>query len=503
MSSRASNMSKIAHSSISTVRVHCGLFSVDISRPLTHNSDAFAVKAFPGVPRICFSEARFPMRPHYLWITAGCILALFGMRPISSSGAPPAGREKAIYSFQGGTDGAAPMSDLTLDSAGNLYGTTSQGGTGTCGGCGTVFELKRSQDGWKEEVLYSFGAYQGDGVHPQAGLIFDSAGNLYGTTIEGLGDNSADGTVFKLSPNGHGGWTERVIYSFPPDQSAGANPSTDLVFDSHGNLYGTASIGGGNANSCYGSGCGTVFKLTPQSDGSWRETTVHIFTDTGGDGAYPSSGFVLDSAGNLYGLTKSGGTGSCQIRSNGSPTVFGCGTLYELILNSDEAPNVIALYNFVPGGGFGIYPSSGICFDNQSHLLGTTQRGGDGFGTVFELQDTKEKGWQQNEAHIFDGIPDGAGPVGRLTTDANGDLFGATSSGATFTKGLGTVFEVQHAKNAWSEKILHSFAGSPDGATPSAGLISDSRGHLYGTTLYGGTGTGCVHGCGTVYQVTP
>jgi hypothetical protein len=439
------------------------------------------------------------------WIAAGCILVLAGLLPIFSSGASPANREKVIYAFQGGTDGASPMSDLILDSEGNLYGTTSQGGTGTCGsgGCGTVFELKRTQDGWKEEVLYSFGAYQGDGVGPQAGLVFDSAGNLYGTTIAGLGDNSFVGTVFKLSPNGHGGWTESVIYSFEPDQSAGANPSTDLVFDAHGNLYGTAPIGGGNANSCYGDGCGTVFKLTPQSDGSWGETTIHIFTDAGGDGAYPSSGLVLDPAGNLYGLTQSGGTGSCQLRSGGSPTVFGCGTLYKLTVNLEESPNETVLYNFAPGGGFGIYPSSGILFDNKSHLLGTTQRGGDGFGTVFELQDKKAKVWHESEAHIFDGNPDGVRPVGRLTTDANGDLFGATSYGAAVTKGLGTVFELQPSKNGWNEKILHSFAGSPDGAIPSAGLISDSQGHLYGTTQFGGKEPGFDRCCGTVYEVVP
>jgi hypothetical protein len=450
------------------------------------------------------------MRQKSLWIAAGCALAAIGLVPIFSSGASPASKEKVLYSFTGGADGGQPMSDLTIDSAGNLYGTTSQGGAGTaCNGrgCGTVFELKRSDGVWKEEVLYSFGGHQGDGAGPQAGVIFDSAGSLYGTTAQGVSDSSYVGTVFRLSPNLHGGWTESVIYSFPPDQSAGANPSTNLVFDAQGSLYGTAPIGGGSANSCAGFGCGTVFKLTPQSDGTWKGTTIHIFTDSGGDGAYPSSGLVFDPAGTLYGLTESGGAGSCQILNFGSPTVLGCGTLYKLTPNADGNWTETVVYGFVRGGGLGSYPSSGLLFDSKTDLIGTTTAGGDGFGTVFQLRETKGS-WYQSEAHIFDGNPDGRRPVGRLTTDRNGDLFGATSGGAAVSHEYGTVFEIQHSKYGWKEKILHTFTGSTDGATPSAGLISDSQGHLYGTTQYGGGSGNCTFydqktGCGAVYEVVP
>jgi uncharacterized repeat protein (TIGR03803 family) len=438
------------------------------------------------------------------WIAASCILALLGLLPVLSSGASPASKEKVLYSFTGGVDGGVPMSDLIFDSAGNLYGTTSQGGNlAACNGsgCGTVFELKHTADGWKEEVLYSFGGYQSDGIFPQAGVIFDRAGNLYGTTWAGAGDSSFEGTVFRLSPNAHGGWQESVLYGFTGG-SDGGGPQADLVFDSQGNLYGTASQGGSGGNSCFESGCGTVFELTPQPDGSWTETTIHIFTDTGGDGAQPSSGVVPDSAGDLYGVTEYGGAGSCQNSDINGSVIRGCGTLYKLTLNSGRSVAENVVYSFVPGGGSGIYPSGEPVFDRANRLLAPTQAGGDGFGTVFELEETK-RGWRQSEAHIFDGNPDGARPVGRLTMDVNGNMFGATSSGAAVRHEYGTVFEIERSKNVRKEKILHSFAGPPDGASPSAGLVSDSQGHLYGTTTYGGNG-GCVHlGCGTVYEVAP
>jgi hypothetical protein len=125
------------------------------------------------------------MRRKSFWIAASCILAVVGMRPVICSGAVPAGTERVIYSFTGHSDGANPMSDLAIDAAGNLYGTTNHGGTNTCSlGCGTVFELERTNDGWKEQVLHSF-AGGNDGSYPAAGMIFDKAGNLYGTTAQG------------------------------------------------------------------------------------------------------------------------------------------------------------------------------------------------------------------------------------------------------------------------------------------------------------------------------
>jgi len=421
------------------------------------------------------------------WIAASCILAVIGLRPVFSASAPPASSEKVVYSFNNGADGGYPVSDLTLDSAGNLYGTTTAAGSTACnGGCGTVFELKRLQNGWKEEVLYSFigGA---DGATPKAGVIFDRSGNLYGTTARG-GDTYGDGTVFKLTPSSRGGWTESIIYSFNYYGSPGRNPAADLVFDAEGNLYGTTSQS--EIGNCQ-LGCGAVFKLTPQSDGSWKETTVYDFKGAP-DGGSPSSGLVL-SSGKFYGMTEIGGTGLCFFAP-------GCGTFYELTQNSDGSWTETVIYNFVPGGGFGKYPSGEPLLNNATQVSGTSSAGGDGYGTVFELRQTKKSGWQQSETHIFFGEPgDGNGPTGRLVTNPQGDQFGVTSGRYA---GHGTVFQLAHSQAGWREKILHVFAGPPDGGGPAAGLASDSQGHLYGTTQYGGSGP-CDGGCGTVYEVVP
>jgi uncharacterized repeat protein (TIGR03803 family) len=436
------------------------------------------------------------MRRNNFQIAAGYMLALVGLLFALAAGASAASKEKVIYSFTGGSDGAYPYSDLVADAAGNLYGTTNQGGTGTgCGssGCGTVFELTRTKDGWKYQVLYSFTGGS-DGGFPQTGLTWDSAGNLYGTTAGGGAYEW--GTVFELSPNGQGGWTENTLHSFAHGE--GSSPAADLVFDDEGNLYGANSGGGSGGTSCNENGCGTVFELTPQSGGSWTETTIHVFQPRSSDGLVPSSGVILDSNGNLYGMTEYGGTGSCL---NGAS---GCGTIYEFSPAGGGTWTETILYNFNRGCAQGVYPSGGVFMDKAGEFLGTSQAGGDGLGTVFELRNSQKNGWQQSNPHLFYGSPDGSIPVGSLLVRAEDAFVGVTSSGgATQT---GTVFELRHSKNGWQEKILHSFGGSGDGATPQAGLVSGSEGHLYGTTQYGGSGncsqnTGS--GCGTVYMVTP
>jgi hypothetical protein len=429
-----------------------------------------------------------------------CILAGIGLRPAFCSDAAMASKENVIYSFTGGADGGQPASDLTLDSAGNLYGATAQGGTGTAcnSGCGTVFELKHTSDGWKKEVLYSFVGGK-DAASPQGGVIFDKGGNLYG--VAGGGEFST-GTVYRLHPNSHGGWTETVIYSF--NFNCCAYPAGDLVFDASGNIYGTVP-GGMNATCISDDGCGGVYKLAPQSDGSWTETTLYAFTDIP-DAGTPTSGVALDSMGDVYGLTTYGGTGPCR-PDNTYGEVVGCGALYKLSPNRDGSWTETILYDFVRGGGFGVFPSGPLFFDNADHLFGVSQAGGDGLGTVFEFQNTKKNGWQQSEAHIFPGSPDGLIPVGRLVMDADRRLFGVTHGGGGPGNGNGIVYEVAHSKSGWQETILHKFSGSPDGSDPSAGLVSDGQGHFYGTTLQGGTkgsATRCSNnGCGTVYEITP
>ena len=427
------------------------------------------------------------MRRESLWIAAGCVLALAGFFPVFSSAASPASREKVIYSFKGIPDGANPLSDLIIDSAGNLYGTTANGGSAGpgCFGatCGTVFELKRSADGWDEEVLYRFAGGK-DGGTPKAGLVFDDSGNLYGTTAQG-GDAYRDGTVFRLTPNLRGGWTESVIYKFDFYGGSGRNPQSDLIFDAQGNLYGTTPAGA--TGSC-DEGCGAVFKLTPRSDGSWTETTIYSFQGPPG-GAVPSSGLTLQS-GKFYGVTQQGGTGRCAI-------FLGCGTAYELAPNSQTGWTETTVHSFLPGGGSAKYPSGGMLFDNTGRLFGTSTAGGDGLGTLFQLLRTDKRGWQEKDIHIFYGDPDGQVPLGKLVTDATAHLYGVTQSDGIFD-GFGLVFELEQSTSRWKETILHRFRGSPDGSTPAAGLVFDSQGHLYGSTSAGGS-----NGFGTVYEIVP
>ena len=429
------------------------------------------------------------MRKRDFWIAASCILAGLGLFPLFSSGASPASTEKVLYSFAGGTDGENPSSDLTLDSEGNLYGTTTYGGEVTCvyhgetfPGCGTVFELKRTADGWSEQILYRFNinGNSSGGALPAAGVIFDKAGNLYGTT-EGIPNECGQGNVFELTPNSQGAWTETVLYSFTCE-GGGYNPATDLVFDDKGDLFGTA----GNI----------VFELLPRADGSWEEVTLHTFTGKP-DGAIFSSGVLLDSQGHVYGMTQSGGTGTCMYNRK----TFGCGIVYELIPSAEGAghwaENVV--YNFARGGGFAVNPSGGLILDRPGHLFITTAAGGDGLGTVAELT-RSQKGWEQSVLYRFYGGPDGNQPAGRLVINA-GVGFGVTNRGGT--NGLGTVFGLKGLDTGgWKAGVLYSFAGGSDARNPTTGLVSDSQGNLYGTTIAGGV-QGCYEGCGTVYEVTP
>ena len=199
--------------------------------------------------------------------------------------------EQPLYAFTGTPDGATPYAGLVLDSAGNLYGTTTAGGLF---GQGTVFELSPSGSGWTEQVLYNF---QGgsDGSFPTGGLIFDQSGNLYGSTNEG--GSGGGGTVFELTPSG-GGWTYNLLYSFTGN--TGCGPFANLGLDGAGNVYGTTLCDGAN-------NAGNVFELTP-SGGGWTYSSLHDFTN-GSDGGYPYSNVTFDAAGNLYGTASRGGRG--------------------------------------------------------------------------------------------------------------------------------------------------------------------------------------------------
>ena len=324
---------------------------------------------------------------------------------------------------------------------------------------------------------------------PSSGLVTDAAGNAYGTTASG-GHGNAE-TVYKLS--GETGLPS-LVYAFSGHD--GRQPQGNLVFDSDGNLYGTTVLGGAS-NACGSNkGCGTVFKLTPSNGGLWTETVLYSFCSAANctDGAYPQAGVILDSAGNLYGTTKSGGNQSCQGQGPG------CGTVFQLQPSQSGWTESIA-YAFIGGGTDGQSPLGSLVIDQAGSLYGTVQNPGPQLGgSVFQLTPSGGS-WIFNLIYVFNGFSgstDGSDPMAGLTFDGLGNLYGTTGGGGTF--GFGTVFELKPNYGGWTESILYSFAGGNDGAQPESSLVFDSSGNLYGTTFAGG-GTPC--SCGTVFKLTP
>jgi len=387
--------------------------------------------------------------------------------------------ESVLYSFTGGNDGAYPLAGLVFDAAGNIYGTTEAGGTGPAClyvlGCGTVFELTHGSGVWTESVLHTFTA-SGDGALPNAGVIFDTVGNLYGTTLYG-GSESA-GVIFELTP-GSGAWTESVLYNF--STSGGSQPRSGLIFDAVGNLYGTTQSGGSFS-------FGTVFELITSHGGGWVENTLYSFAG-GRDGALPASTLVFDSMGNLYGTTAWGaGTGCSGV---------GCGTVFELSPNlSGGAWTETVLHRF-SGNSDGGNPAAGLLRDANGNLYGTGSGGGaHQAGTVFKLAPGSGGTWTGSMLHTFSVGQNGGEPSANLLSDSSGNLFGTTALGGAY--GYGTVFELD---TTGKETVLYSFAGGKDGANPVAGLVLDGAGNLYGTTENGGGSPACVGGCGTVFEL--
>ena len=265
-----------------------------------------------------------------------------------------------IHTFTGGAEGSQPYGGLVLDGQGNLYGTTEYGGKGSaCGSlkCGIIFELTQSS-GWTESILYNFVGGATDGANPGAGLVFDQSGNLYGTTQFG-GDlatcTKGCGVVFELSP-ASGAWTEQLLYTFTDSNGDGREPAANLIFDSFGNLYGTTSGGGTNHATC----CGTVFKLSPGS--TWSETVLLRFPPNQSQGAYPAGTLTLDGLGNLYGVTRSGGQFQSGIVYELSPVSGGGWT--ETILHSFSS-GIGEQDGAVPVGGI-VLDSSGNLYGTTS-----------------------------------------------------------------------------------------------------------------------------------------
>jgi uncharacterized repeat protein (TIGR03803 family) len=291
--------------------------------------------------------------------------------------------------------------------------------------------------------------------------------------------------------------TEKVLYSFDDLGKGGYLPQSGLVLDPSGNLYGTTTFGG-DLTLCGGSGCGTVFELT-KGGGTWTMTVLHSFGG-GTDGAEPYAGLAFGASGNLYGTTEYGGSGTCSIGS-----AAGCGTVFELSPKAGGGWTEKILHSFNDNGTDGYDPAGGVTLDATGDLYGTTIYGGaGGFGTVFKLSPTAEGNWTEAILHGFTGGNDGRAPTASLIFDASGDLYGTTYGGGSYQ--WGTVFELTPAAGGkWKESVLHSFNDNgSDGAGPFAGLIFDASGNLYSSTLYGGS-EACSNsdGCGTVFELSP
>jgi uncharacterized repeat protein (TIGR03803 family) len=372
-----------------------------------------------------------------------------------------------LHSFSGGGDGGTPSAGLTIDRAGNLYGTTEYGAAGN----GTVFRLSHVRSSWILSTLYVFQAVN-DGANPTARVVFGPDGGLYGTTSD-AGGPLGYGTVFELRPPPSAckaiscPWGETDLHSFQGG-SDGAGPGYgDLTFDTTGNLYGT-TVGGG-LQSCGGDTCGVVFKLT-KSNGVWTESVAYSFTG-GNDGGTPYSGVILDSAGNLYGTAYYGGADST-------------GTVYELS-PAGSGWTEKTLTDFAAGGGF---PLGGLTFDPHGNLFGTGFVG----GTAFELEPSNGS-WTYNLLYTFNGYD---GPFGSPTFDGAGNFYGTNATGGAYDQGF--VFKFSPSNGGWTFTDIYDFTGGNDGGFPVSNVILDPSGNLYGTAYLGGA-----DGEGVVWEITP
>jgi uncharacterized repeat protein (TIGR03803 family) len=349
-----------------------------------------------------------------------------------------------------------------------------------------------------ESVLHKFGSTTGDGRYPQATLVRDSAGNLYGTTEFGGSFTCGYfhcGTVFEMVfDSATNSYSEKVLYEFQGGTSDGSDPFAPLVMDSAGNLYGTTE-GGGPSPNCNG-GCGTVFELVFDSGTkTYTEKVLHYFAG-GADGYFPIGGLAIDSGGNLYGTTSEGGPSA------------NTGTVFELAL--DSATNTYAmnlLYPFSNVTGDGSDPQATLIRDSAGNLYGTTHNGGlSGGGTVFELVfDPGSNTYTEKILYNFAyGTGDGGYPHGDLARDpVTGNLFGTTERGGSSDEGIAYELAFDSGTDTYTEKVLHDFTtGTTDGYIPEGGLLRDSSGNLFGTTEAGGSSTNCYGGgCGTVFEL--
>ncbi|MGA3213501.1 MAG: choice-of-anchor tandem repeat GloVer-containing protein [Terriglobales bacterium] len=418
----------------------------------------------------------------------------------------PAGLvETVVYSFcaegQPCASGDFPLGSLAVDGKGNLYGVTLDGGTH---GQGTVFEVSPPSGGsgpWTRSTLYDF-ADSPDGRHPAGSLTFDAKGDLFGVTE--MGGAQDLGAVFELSPpaSGSGPWKERILYSFcsASECKDGKYPEAGVILDSKGNLYGV-TYAGGNVSGCFTDiGCGVVFELSPPASGNapWTETVLHSFCTAAGcgDGGAPQANLIFDAQGNLYGAARYGG----KQRS---------GTVFELSPAASGAWKESTLYAFcyATDCADGAEPVAGVVLAGGK-VYGTTSRGGTHLnGTVFELSPPVSGNgyWKGAVLHEFcslSGCADGSDPEAGLIFDGKGNFYGTTASGGA--NGGGTVFEISPpaaGSGAWTEMVRYSFCSTSacaDGRGPIGGLVPDAKGNFFGVTPGGGA-----YDHGVVFKLSP
>jgi len=383
---------------------------------------------------------------------------------LAAAGAAQAQTETTLYSFacngacvgnesNPGPNGAFPATGVTLDSAGNLYGTAPGGNSQNGFYYGVVYKVDTSGN---ETVLYAFCSHDLCEGTVSSGVIFDTAGYLYVTTSTGPG---GAGILYRLDQAGN----DTHLYQFI-GQADGADPTGGLIVDTAGNLYGTAAYGGAAAGTA---GSGVVFKVDP----SGNETVLYTFTG-GADGGVPLGGVVMDSAGNLYGTTEYGGVAA---------GTAGFGVVFKL----DPSGNETVLHSFT-GGEDGGFPLAGVVLDPPGNLYGTTYQGGaSNQGVVFQV----DTAGNETVLHSFNsGVGDGGNPMAGVILDSEGNLYGTTLFGGT--PGRGGIFAIDAAGN---EVVLYGFADGLDGAYPKAGVTLSPAGQLYGTTnLAGASGGGVV-----------
>jgi len=309
-----------------------------------------------------------------------------------------------LYSFKGGADGSTPVGNIVADAAGDFYGVTGSGGSGRLG---TVYEMSPGTGGkWTHKVIYWFGEGTNDGAAPDAGLIIDSAGNLYGTTT---GAPVTYGNVFELSLGSNGLWNLTSLHDFTG--SDGASPRAELIMDAAGNLYGTTFSGGG-ANSD-----GVVFELSPSSGGGWTESVLYSFTG-GQDQGHPQAPVWMDSKGNLYGTTI------------GTSNNILFGTVFELTPTTSGPWTETTLHTFGLQTKDGQVPAGGLTPDGKGNLYGTTTAGGINYaGTIYKLTPAAGGAWNYHLYYTFTSGSNGGNPSTPVTLGAAGNIFGPTTGG--------------------------------------------------------------------------